>query len=209
MKRIDVPGPFGVTHVGEIQPIASLIPAHVRGIQTTYRGIKFRSRAEACWAAFFDQLKWTWEYESIDLEKYIPDFLISAESGKQVLFEVKGGVMGIHPLNEHTGKIQGSGWSQEAVIAGAIPCEIKRGGGYILGIAAAPLVIESETIWQWESCELFYCISCGRVSFMTAAASWACRLCGADGGHIGDAHEMVRDAWVAAKNRVQWRPSTK
>jgi len=40
---------------------------HVTAIQTTYRGIRFRSRTEARWAAFFDELGWPWEYEPHDL----------------------------------------------------------------------------------------------------------------------------------------------
>lgn len=48
------------------------------GIPTTYKGIKFRSRLEARWAAYFDLrddgLKWA--YEPIDLPGWIPDFML-------------------------------------------------------------------------------------------------------------------------------------
>jgi hypothetical protein len=177
-----------------------------QGIPTTYRGIRFRSRAEACWASFFDSLKWTWDYEPIDLDGYIPDFLIAGDSGKQVLFEVKGGVVGIHMLNDHTAKIEKSGWDSEAVVVGAMPCNISD-HYYVVGVASSPEQIDGETAWQWDSCEFFYCLSCGQVSFMNPSKSWACRLCGADDGnsHIGNAHAMVRDAWTLARNRVQWR----
>jgi hypothetical protein len=42
-----------------------------------HAGIRFRSRLEARWAAFFDEVGWVWEYEPFDLTGYIPDFLIS------------------------------------------------------------------------------------------------------------------------------------
>lgn len=46
-------------------------------IPTTYKGINFRSRLEAKWACFFDLLEWRWEYEPVDLNKWIPDFVIN------------------------------------------------------------------------------------------------------------------------------------
>ncbi len=34
---------------------------------TFYNGVQFRSRLEAQWACFFDQAKWKWDYEPMDL----------------------------------------------------------------------------------------------------------------------------------------------
>src|SRR5690554_4428220 len=48
-------------------------------IETTYKGINFRSRLEAKWAAFFDLLGWKWEYEPVDLNGWIPDFQLQAK----------------------------------------------------------------------------------------------------------------------------------
>lgn len=45
-------------------------------IQTLYNGIYFRSQLEARWAAFFDQLRWSWLYEPIELSGWLPDFEI-------------------------------------------------------------------------------------------------------------------------------------
>jgi hypothetical protein len=41
---------------------------------TMYGGVQFRSRLEARWAAFFDLLDWSWEYEPLDLKGWVPDF---------------------------------------------------------------------------------------------------------------------------------------
>lgn len=49
-------------------------------IQTTYKGIKFRSRTEARWAAFFENLGVRWNYEpegfSLPSGRYLPDFFL-------------------------------------------------------------------------------------------------------------------------------------
>ncbi len=59
----------------------------IASIPTTYKGVNFRSRLEARWAAFFDLEGWDWEYEPVDLKGWIPDFIIK---GKQDLFvEIK------------------------------------------------------------------------------------------------------------------------
>lgn len=47
----------------------------IAAIPTTYRGIRMRSRLEAKWASIFDALGWEWEYEPIDLNGWIPDFV--------------------------------------------------------------------------------------------------------------------------------------
>lgn len=61
----------------------------IAAIPTKYAGVQFRSRLEARWAAFFDLLKWTWEYEPIDLDGYIPDFCIKDRFLGSIFVEVK------------------------------------------------------------------------------------------------------------------------
>ena len=56
-------------------------------IPTRYKGVQFRSRLEARWAAYFDILKWKWEYEPIDLNGWIPDFIIKGNN--DLLVEIK------------------------------------------------------------------------------------------------------------------------
>lgn len=56
---------------------------------TVYAEIRFRSRLEARWAAMFDLLGWTWEYEPETPGAYIPDFLIHGVGARQVFVEVK------------------------------------------------------------------------------------------------------------------------
>jgi hypothetical protein len=63
----------------------------LRSIPTTYRGITYRSRAEARWAVVFDQIGWTHFYEPEAFElpngRYLPDFFLAEV---EAYFEVKG-----------------------------------------------------------------------------------------------------------------------
>ena len=59
-------------------------------IPTRYRGIEYRSRLEARWAAFFDGIGWQFTYEPFDGDGYIPDFLIHGD--QPLLVEVKPAV---------------------------------------------------------------------------------------------------------------------
>jgi hypothetical protein len=64
--------------------------AYRRGIPTRGpRDICFRSRLETKYAHLFDHLGWQWDYEPLDLKSYLPDFMLSFNSGR-LLVEVKG-----------------------------------------------------------------------------------------------------------------------
>ncbi len=53
----------------------------MNAIPTVYGGVQFRSRLEARWAAFFDILRWRWEYEPLDAAGWIPDFYVWPHGG--------------------------------------------------------------------------------------------------------------------------------
>ena len=63
---------------------------------TVYRGIQMRSRLEATWAAWLDELgTWRWEYEPCCFAdggaQYLPDFRLYGEGdGEPTYLEVKG-----------------------------------------------------------------------------------------------------------------------
>lgn len=63
----------------------------LRAIKTEYKGVTFRSRAEARWAVLFDlvEVNWLYEYEGYDLPSgwYLPDFWLPT---LQIFAEVKG-----------------------------------------------------------------------------------------------------------------------
>lgn len=43
---------------------------------TEYAGVLFRSKLEATWARFFDVIGLEWEYEPMQMQGWIPDFLL-------------------------------------------------------------------------------------------------------------------------------------
>lgn len=55
---------------------------------TTYRDRLFRSRLEAKWASFFDELGWSWEYEPEAIGGWMPDFLLRGPV-RSIYVEVK------------------------------------------------------------------------------------------------------------------------
>jgi len=63
----------------------------IAAIPTVYRGRRYRSRLEARWAAFFDELGWRHEYEPFDLDGWVPDFALWPFQSSQMsaLVEVK------------------------------------------------------------------------------------------------------------------------
>lgn len=67
----------------------------IKSIDTIYRDFKFRSRLEARWAVFFDELGIVWEYEKEGYEvegiRYLPDFWLSELN---CWIEVKGDMPG-------------------------------------------------------------------------------------------------------------------
>jgi hypothetical protein len=105
----------------------------IAAIPTKYKGVQFRSRLEAKWAAFFDLAKWEWDYEPLDLNGYIPDFIVktpdrecltcakTSESctGQHRLIEVKPALK-LTDYEEAQAKIARSGWQGPASCVGAI-----------------------------------------------------------------------------------------
>lgn len=63
----------------------------IKAIETYYAGCRFRSRTEARWSIFFDEMNWAWDFEPQGFKAgrgYLPDFLLRHPSGDR-WFEVK------------------------------------------------------------------------------------------------------------------------
>lgn len=194
----------------------------IAAIPTLYRGTQFRSRLEAKWAAFFDVLEWGWQYEPIDLNGYIPDFVLEFRRAP-LLVEVKPALALPRELHDHKPKIMASGWTGEAVIVGG-KLGTLSGDEYLCGILGSREHVPPETReyvqacryglhagdgleWLWDDAALFWCVPCRGPSLCQYNGSWRCRRCGVDDGqHRGNLPDgLINDAWAEAGNAVQWR----
>ncbi|MBA3890517.1 MAG: hypothetical protein H0X64_08295 [Gemmatimonadaceae bacterium] len=178
----------------------------VTAIPTLYRGIRFRSRLEARWAAFFDQCQWPWRYEPLDLDGYIPDFVLPFPHGP-MLVEVKPALY-LEDLRAHTAKIDASGWHHEAVLVSASYFDDDDCTSHHNSVAIGLLreKCEDDTYW-WEAGTGFRCGCCGVLSFYHDMQSFRCRVRGCyDGDHyLGDpARADFAAAWATASNTTQW-----
>ncbi|MCW2902303.1 MAG: hypothetical protein JWO67_4568 [Streptosporangiaceae bacterium] len=122
-------------------PAPTLYPS-AAAIPTKYRGCRFRSRLEARWAVFFDELGIGWLYEPegyiIGGRRYLPDFLL--ECGTWV--EVKG-------AQEHLDK---SLMCQAALALPTMPKTVECGPKLlVLGPHPVPYepVVEMHGDWGW------------------------------------------------------------
>ena len=173
-----------------------------------YRGTRFRSRLEARWAAFFDALNWEWAYEPIDLDWYIPDFILRFPHAP-VVVEVKPD-MDRAALWTHAPKIARSGWAGEFLIVGSALFEDNGyGRGHAVGLLGDRSDAPPGEAIAGDG-NVFRCLSCGRLSLLHDDCSYHCRVSGCWDGqnHIGDLDAGEVDGlWAAAGNRVQWRGS--
>ena len=71
-----------------------LIKAH----RTYYKGVWYRSRLEARWAAFFDLAGWDHEYEPFDLDGWSPDFMVTFPCNHSECAKTEGKRDGSHSL---------------------------------------------------------------------------------------------------------------
>ena len=172
------------------------------GIPTTYNGVRFRSRTEARWAAMFGRLGWRWAYEPLDLDGYIPDFILDFDDGP-LLVEVKAAVT-VKELSEAWTKLEHSGWEHEALLVGGTLWE-QGTAQPVIGWLGERDPVAGDLEWFWNAARAFYCLSCGRVSVLSDAGSWRCRQCGETEGHTGECGEALAEAWAESGNRVQWR----
>ena len=186
--------------MGEVQPGETDEDGDMNNIPTIYNDILFRSRLEAKWAKVFDALNWKWEYEPIDLNGYIPDFVL--QFYKPIIVEVKP-ILQIDGFHEFYSKILQSGWNGEALILGAT---LFKSYDWSEGLIIGKLNDHTE----FSNAIFERCRNCGSFSFFHETGGWECRINGCyEGDHylsISDYHnKIIHDAWKKASNEVQWR----
>lgn len=183
-----------------------------RGVQTLYRGVEYRSRLEARWAAFMDRIGWETTYEPLDGNGYIPDFLVHGPS--PFLVEVKpAATPGDYqdPVGKVSRGLRGL-WTGDVLVVGMSPLAPGMGnaeGGYRQ--VAGWLGEANDADWAWDAGMWFTCRRCGGHGVFHDVMSFDGRPCGCyDGdGHLGILEaETIRAHWVDACNQVKWRGRT-
>lgn len=198
-----------------------------KAIPTTYGRTAFRSRLEAHWAAMFDICGWRWEYEPVDLNGYIPDFVLRFPAGL-VLAEVKPGFDTAELTDAAAAKINASGWQTEnvnhALIVGSswsltdaawpdagdysdpIAGCLRQTFGGSIGENGEPVFGEC---YGWSAAQWHRCHACDKPSLHHLEGVWSCLICGgADGDRYLKeiASDSLESAWRSAGNRCQWEP---
>jgi len=188
-------------------------------IPTKYNGIQFRSRLEARWACFFDLCKWRWEYESIDLKGWIPDFVLIGKT-QQILVEVKP-FFSITEFDETIKKNEKaqelSNTTYEMLYLGAIMPQSKESYPTLGWLSECMTGNNLKREWCTEEALLGYKVTSSNkydFDFFHSYQSYKYRLSDIyDGnGHLSTYYnnsvniiKSVTEAWIEAGNYVQWK----
>ena len=167
-------------------------------LSAMYRGLRFRSRVEATWAAFFDIVRWPWEYSSIHVGEYVPAFVLHFPQAP-VLIDVMTISGDAWDLQKYVGQLEAATWAGEKLIVGAALFE-----GYTWsGATTIGLLLDDSA--GWDEAVFESCGGCGSYSFFSATGSYHCRVNGCyDGKHfIGlEDHAINVRRWREASNAV-------
>jgi hypothetical protein len=155
-------------------------------IPITINGIRFRSLIEARWAEMFSRLGWEWEYEPIELNGYIPDFIIKFPY-KHLLVEVKGET-NMENIEQYAEKIINSGWDGEFLL---VCSTLGYADGIYIGLLGSTKFSYSWKGWPCDNdmpikpkiknadfAHLSTCNGCKTYTIYSDVNGWFCRNCG-------------------------------
>jgi hypothetical protein len=192
------------------------------GIPTRYEAGNFRSRLEARWAAMFDMLRWSYVYEPIDADGYIPDFLIE---GPRPFFVEVGPCIAERDYRDKSEKADRNAavLGYDVLVVGASPLPFLP-HPYADGYLAAGWLGEHYGGHLATECSdaALGLSSCDHTpAFGWAPAAWAAGSKGVGVYHSelsyshrphADGHERalldrqyIATLWAEAGNRTQWR----
>lgn len=178
----------------------------MNAIPTLYAGIRFRSRLEATWAAFFDLCHWPWTYEPMDLAGYIPDFVLRFPH-EAVLAEVKP-VLAEKETEQAKRTIETSGWDGDALILGVdLWITPFFHNGICLGWLAEHDLIyaaNGDSPFAWGNALIGQCSE--HIGLSHGEQGFHCRFCGInEGAPVTDKDHTLRGLMAKARNRTQWK----
>lgn len=178
-------------------------PAAINAIETFYDGCRFRSRSEARWSVFFNEVGIPWEYEvegfKLPSGLYLPDFWLPTIGPHGTWFEVKGAPL---DWNEHAFQLLQElceGVNVDWALAyGPIPYETDNGGADDAQCAGRRLT----TVNGDQPYNFCVCPWCGKVGLEFDARG--ARVCGWK-THFDD----YEDALAVVKKAGHWRADDK
>jgi hypothetical protein len=173
-----------------------------------YRGVQFRSRLEAKWAAFFDQCGWRWSYEPFDLYGWIPDFLIGES---RTLVEIKP-YMTAEEFADTQQKIIAAGYRDKVVLLGLDPTWRVTVGEGLDPPTIGWLSIRRGGTRFTRDLHFGYSEGCGTLGLCPLACAWNDVITRArtrvelfHDNHQQPADALLWQLWAQATNEVQWR----
>lgn len=176
----------------------------ITAIETQYAGCRFRSRAEARWAVFFDALKVPWEYEPQGFElpsgRYLPDFwLPTIESW----YEVKGATPTSSEMDK-AGELADLSGHRVLVAYGAIPHDTDCCGydfqSHPFGTGARGIRVPEDFDYAWCACP-----QCGKFGVeYEARGGRICRHDRDDKGYTGDDRRILAAYKLARSARFEF-----
>lgn len=178
--------------------------APLKALETRYAGCRFRSRLEARWAVFFDELHIQWEYEPqgflVDGTPYLPDFWLPRQN---VYYEVKPNVL-LSDYRKRLELLAQFGKRRVVLAAGQIPRPDSRTiVDFISGEYVPEFFMEVFDPEGWD-CGYAWCMcdQCGYVDVQFEGK--AHRNCGCylddNGEYPGAYHPEILAAYAAARS---------
>ena len=175
------------------------IPPPIQAIPTLYQGRLFRSRLEAKWAAWFDLVHWKWDYETLDLEGWAPDFVLMGYRGP-IYVEIKPVIPGIQTDQFSKAKRSSVRHSADILLLGMCPINLKN--GYTIGVCN-----EADDGDMWGLALGKHACPGIRIGYCSTDGWWGDRITGEfdrlPGGLVS---EDVMRLWGEAGTAVQWTP---
>jgi hypothetical protein len=184
-----------------------------KAIPTVYKGIEFRSRLEAKWAIMFDLFSWSWEYEPIDLNGYIPDFHI--DFGRDRFFvEIKPHMTksALMPALDKANAALGDDADEGILVLGGT---IGSYGTYFNAetyVWHLTAVMMQEGGWGVDDVYLAVCPSCMTIVPLTWDGIWNFPCCPVpDGDNKHYRHQvaieegLIDGYWAKATNAIKYR----
>ena len=180
-------------------------------IPTKYDGIEYRSRLEARWAAFMQNIGWNIVYEPFDGDGYIPDFLVQGDN--PLLIEVKPASVAADYQAAVPKAERGlaAHWTHDILIVGSTPfptVSLGYGSQYPAGLLGEYAAAPFHTGWIWDEAEWHQCTLCQSLNIHHTQVSYTGRPCGHWGGndYLGTPPtHIMRSMWADACNDVRWR----